>query len=115
MTRQDFILSKTRWERLVLLPGFVGLVVIVALPFLWIEFQKSHPDISMLTVIAGDMVCICAFVFVVWFVYVYSFRIEKRYPYKCPSCSKGFAATEKTVLKTGRCYYCDAKVIDDVA
>jgi hypothetical protein len=113
MTRQEFILAKKRSGRQVDLPMFASLAVMVILPFVWMDFLSSHPDISFLSKMAGHMLCVVVLVFTVWFVYVHLARIEKRLDFCCPSCRKGFAATEARVLSSGRCYYCGYQVIDE--
>jgi hypothetical protein len=115
MTRQEFILAKKRNERTVVLPAFLSLAVMVVLPFVWMGLLVTHPDIPLLAKIVGHMICVVVFVFTVWFVYGYLLRIEKRHRFCCPSCQKGFAATEAGVLSSGRCYYCGFQVIDDAA
>jgi DNA-directed RNA polymerase subunit RPC12/RpoP len=114
MTRKEFIRSKRRWNWFIVFPAFVALFIMVLLPFVWIGFQGKHPDLSSLARIAGITVCICVFLFVVWFVYFYLRRVEeRRFPHRCPSCKKGFAATEEMVLESGRCWYCGFQVIDE--
>ena len=115
MTRQEFIQSRKRQERGVLLPGLFSLGVMVSLPFVWEIFQFAHPDLPTFLKIAGHLVCIGVLVFTVWFVYFYLARKESRNPFCCPKCREGFAATEAGVLTSGRCYYCGFQVIDDAS
>jgi hypothetical protein len=116
MTRQEFIGTKRRWRWFIIFPGYVSLLVMIASPFLWMHFQAKQPDMPPAARIAGGVVCIGVFIFVFWFVYFYLRPIEeRRCPHRCPSCKKGFAATEKMVLESGKCWYCGFKVIDDVA
>jgi len=116
MTRQAFIRSKRRWEWFIVFPAFVALFIMVSVPFLWLGYQDRHPDLAPPARLAGVTVCICVFVFVVWFVYFHLRRVEeRRFQHRCPKCRKGFAATGKRVLESGTCCHCGFKVIDDVA
>ena len=115
MTRQEFIQSKKRQERGVLLPAFLSLGVMVVLPFVWEFYQMAHQDLPTVVKVAGHIICVGVLVFTVWFVYVHLARKERRHPFCCPNCHKGFAATETGVLLSGRCYYCGFQVIDDAA
>ena len=114
MTKQEFILANKRSERQVDLPMIASLAVMVILPFVWMGFLMSHPDISFLAKMAGHILCVVVLVFTVWFVYVHLARVEERLDFCCPSCRKGFAATEARILSSGRCYYCGFQVIDEL-
>jgi DNA-directed RNA polymerase subunit RPC12/RpoP len=115
MTRQEFIQSRKRNSYRVVLPGFSTLFVMVVLPFVWRYFQEVHPDMPLAQRLAGHLICVAFFVFGIWFVYAYSFRVQKRNQHWCPHCKEGFGGSEDTVLKTGRCHYCGFQIIDDAA
>jgi thiosulfate reductase cytochrome b subunit len=112
MTREEFIFTKRRHDRAVLLPAFGALVIMVVLPFAWMMVVGFHPAMALAGRVAGHAVCIGVLLAAVWFVYGYLNRVEKQFQRRCPHCQKGFAATDNFVLSSGNCYYCGFKVIE---
>lgn len=115
MTRRAFIQAQRRAGYEVALPAFLTLAAIVALPFAWYALQLARPDLPLVWRIAGHAVCIGAFVWGVWFIYVCLARVEQRHQHWCAHCKKSFSGTEAIVLQTGKCHHCGSQVIDDAA
>jgi uncharacterized membrane protein (DUF485 family) len=113
VTREEFILTKRRHNRVVLLPAFGALALMVLLPFAWMMVVGFHPGMPLPGRIAGHAVCIGVLLTAIWFVYGYLRRAEKQFQRHCPNCQKSFAATDKFVLSSGNCYYCGFKVIHE--
>jgi hypothetical protein len=114
MTRREFILADKRNAYGVVLPAFVVLLAMVAVPMAWIGLQSAHPDMPLLARIGGHVICVGLCTIGVWFVYIYLYRVAQRQQYWCPSCRNGFGGTEKMVLSSGKCHYCGFQVIEDI-
>jgi DNA-directed RNA polymerase subunit RPC12/RpoP len=114
MTRKEFIFSKWRHNLGIVLPVYIILIAMVALPLWWEAFQEHHPDTPLASRIAGHVTCIGVFVFGLWFL-VFAARHRWERQYRCPHCHESFAATEEYVLSSGKCSYCGFKIIEDIA
>jgi hypothetical protein len=113
MTRQEFIQAQKRNSHGVVLPAFLCLAVMVALPIAWYWVQVAEPELGLVWTLAGHGICLSAFVVGGWFVYVRLSHVEQRNQHWCPQCKEGFGGTEEVVLETLKCHHCGARVIDD--